>query len=175
VDTTALLEAIGWGLIAFDVVNTLVSPTPDTGIVGAGMVGSARGARMMRMPATDATLSGTPTLGYTLPNGSVFIQPGLSTAERVLVMRHEAVHAWLSPRGNGAFTAFRQNLGQWGYNNSQLLRYTEEALAQGYATRSVLQGAQFPLANGYVTGSGLLLEGGVVGAGAYGLYELGTR
>src|SRR5690606_14726521 len=37
-----VLEGIGWGLVAFDVANTPVSPTPDAGIVGAGMITGAR-------------------------------------------------------------------------------------------------------------------------------------
>ncbi len=39
------MEALGWGLTAFDVVNTVVSPTPDTGILGASMITGARAAR----------------------------------------------------------------------------------------------------------------------------------
>ena len=38
-------ETAGWALIGFDVINTFVSPTPDVGIVGLGMITSARAAR----------------------------------------------------------------------------------------------------------------------------------
>jgi hypothetical protein len=39
------VEGLGIGLIVFDVMNTVVSPTPGVGIIGAGMVTSARAAR----------------------------------------------------------------------------------------------------------------------------------
>lgn len=42
------LEVVGWGLTVFDVVNTVVSPTPDTGILGASMIAGARTARAAR-------------------------------------------------------------------------------------------------------------------------------
>jgi len=134
-------------------------------------------ARALRLPATDAGLAGTETLGYTRPNGSVFLRPGLSRAEQISTLRHEAVHAWFSPRGNSPLATFRQGLGQWGYDNSQLLRFTEEAIAETYASRSLLQGIRHPLMNGYgITPSGLLFETGLFGGGVVGgAYLIGTE
>jgi RHS repeat-associated protein len=132
--------------------------------------------RALRMPATDTTLAGTRTLGYTTPNGNVFLQPGLSRTEQVSTLRHESVHAFFSPQGSGPVATFRQNLGQWGYDNSQLLRFTEEAIAETYGSGSLLQGLRHPLVNGYgISGGGLLLEGGAVGAGLFGAGYLGYQ
>lgn len=39
------IEGAGYALIAIDVLNTFISPTPDVGILGAGMITSARAAR----------------------------------------------------------------------------------------------------------------------------------
>jgi hypothetical protein len=44
----------------------------------------------------------------------------------------------------------RGNLRGWGYGNLSLLRYLEEALAQGYATRSLWKGLIFPIRANYV-------------------------
>jgi hypothetical protein len=132
--------------------------------------------RALRLPATDTTLAGTRTLGYTTPSGNVFLQPGLSRAEQLSTLRHESVHAFFSPRGNGSVATFRQNLGQWGYDNSQLLRFTEEAIAETYGSGSLLQGLRHPFVNGYgITPGGLLLEGGVVGGGIFGAGYLGSQ
>jgi RHS repeat-associated protein len=38
-------ETIGWILIAFDVLNTPLSPTPDVGVYGAAMIASAKAAK----------------------------------------------------------------------------------------------------------------------------------
>ncbi len=129
--------------------------------------------RALRLPATDTTLAGTRTLGYTTPNGNIFLQPGLSRAEQLSTLRHESVHAFLSARGNGPLATFRQNVGVGAYRNSQLLRFTEEAIAETYGSGSLLQGLRHPFVNGYVTPSGVLLEGsGLIGAVYLG-YQLG--
>lgn len=140
----------------------------------AGFLAAKGGTRALRLPATDASLAGTRTLGYTMPNGNVFLQPGLSRAEQLSTLRHESVHSFFSPRGSGPVSTFRQNLGQWGYDNSQLLRFTEEAIAETYGSGSLLQGLRHPFVNGYVSPGGVLLEGGgLIGAGYLG-YQLGT-
>ncbi len=137
-----------------------------------GLESSGRG---LILPAEDSALTGTRTLGYTTPSGDVFLQPGLTDAQKVYVLEHESVHIFFSPSGTGPIAVARQSLGQWGYDNSQLLRYIEEAAAETYATGSLWQGLRFPLRNGYVTWSGLLLEGGVGAAGAVGTGYLGYR
>jgi hypothetical protein len=93
--------------------------------------------RGMLLPSTDGRLTGSGTLGYTTPDGRVFLDPALKGAQRVETMRHEAVHAFLSPRGNGPVGTFRQNAGQWGYDNCAFLNATEEMAAQWYATGSL--------------------------------------
>ncbi len=135
---------------------------------------AAEGTRALQLPATRGIAPGV--LGETLPNGQVFLRPGLSRAEQVSTLRHESVHAFFSPQGSGPVTTFRQNLGQWGYDNSQLLRFTEEAMAETYGSGSLLQGLRHPLVNGYgITPGGLLLEGGAVGCGIFGAGYLGYQ
>ncbi|HZR17219.1 MAG TPA: hypothetical protein VFE51_07825 [Verrucomicrobiae bacterium] len=126
----------------------------------------------------DATLTGTQTLGFTTPSGDIFLQPGLSWEEQLSTLRHESVHAFFSPDGSGAIATARQNVGQWFYDNSQLLRYSEEAIAETYASGSLLQGLSHPLVNPYnITPGGLLLEGGAAGGGLFGVgylfYQIG--
>ena len=36
------IEVLGWGLIVFDIANSIVSPTPDAGILGASMIAGRR-------------------------------------------------------------------------------------------------------------------------------------
>jgi hypothetical protein len=114
-------------------------------------------------------------LGSTDPLGNITIAPGLPAQVEAQVIRHESVHAFLSP-GPGPLQQTRANVLAWGYQNSAFLRYTEEALAQGYATRSMSAGLAFPITHGYVTPLRLGIEVtvgvGVTGAGAYGSYEL---
>lgn len=57
------------------------------------------------------------------------------------------------------------------YGRSGLYRYAEEALAEGYATRSIVQGMQFPIAEGYVSIPRLMFEGGAVAGVGYLGYE----
>jgi hypothetical protein len=124
----------------------------------------------------DPALTGTNTLGYTTPSGQIFLRPGLTPAEAASTLRHESVHAFLSVPNGAPLAAARQNLGMWGYNNSHLLRFTEEALAEGYATRSVLQGIRHPIVNGYgISLPRLAAETGVVGGVVGGGIYLGTQ
>jgi len=125
--------------------------------------------RLLQLPATDPALAGTRILGYTTPDGRVFLQPGLSREQQVPTLRHESVHAFFTPQGSGPVATFRQSLGQWGYDNSQLLRFTEEAIAETYASGNVLQGLRHPFVNGYVSPQGVILEGaGLIGVGYLG-------
>ena len=135
--------------------------------------------RFLRLPKTDPQLAGTGTLGYTLPNGSVYLQPGLPRVQQVETLRHEGVHAFLSVTDDATFALPRQSLGMWGYNNSNLLRWGEEALAQGIATRSFIEGVKFPIVNPYgISIPRLGAEGAIVGGGIfgswYGTYRLST-
>jgi hypothetical protein len=80
-------------------------------------------------------------------------------------LRHETVHSVLTPPA----PLNRLTVGLYG--KSGLYRYAEEALAEGYATRSLLSGLRFPIVEGYVSIPRLAFEGGAVGAGGYGAYE----
>jgi hypothetical protein len=61
------------------------------------------------------------------------------------------------------------------YENSHLARFAEEALAEGYAKQSVMEGLRFPFEGGYVSPTRVGLEGAAVvggaGAATYGGYE----
>lgn len=86
------------------------------------------------------------------------------------------MHSFFSPKGSDSVATFRQNLGQWGYDNSQLLRFTEEAIAETYGSGSLIQGLRHPLMNGYgISAGGLLLEGGALGGGIFGAGYLGYQ
>jgi len=130
----------------------------------------------MRVAETDASLVGSRELGCTPPAGKVFLQPGLSRAEQLATLEHESVHAFFSPKGTRPIARFRQALGQWGYDNSQLLRYTEEAIAETRGSGSLIQGLRHPLVNGYgITLGGLAIEGTIYGGSLLGLGHLGYR
>lgn len=100
-------------------------------------------------PSIDNNSAGTNTLGNTLPNGHVFRLPGLSRQVQAHVLRHEGVRSFLSAADSVSFATFRQNVGMCGHNNSHVLRYVEEAIAEGYSSRSILQGLKHPIVNPY--------------------------
>jgi RHS repeat-associated protein len=109
----------------------------------------ARVAQLGNLPAG--------TLGATDKYGNITLARGLSNAERASTLRHELVHRFLSPRQGGAVAEARANFGIAAYRRSQLVRYAEEALAEGIATRSVKAGLKFPLQGGYGIGAPRLL------------------
>jgi hypothetical protein len=105
-------------------------------------------------------------LGQTDKFGNITIEPGLSGKVFNETLRHEGVHSFLSPSAGGKLQTLRADFGMWAYRNSHLLRYTEEAAAETYATGSLAQGLKFPL-TGYGIGPLRLgaeatLYGGVV-------------
>jgi hypothetical protein len=114
-------------------------------------------------------------LGATDKFGNITLRPGLTGNAFSETLRHEGVHSFLSPMPGGALQTARADLRMWGYNNSTLLRYTEEAIAETYATKSLSKGLQFPLLGGYkisplrLSVEGALFGGALVGptAGAY--------
>jgi hypothetical protein len=107
-------------------------------------------------------------LGATDKFGNITIQRGLTGRVFEETLRHETVHSVIS-RALGSLSGARM----WLYGKSALYRYGEEALAEGYAVRSIRQGLAF--AKGYVTPMRLGLElGGLgvfTGGAAYGIYE----
>jgi hypothetical protein len=106
-------------------------------------------------------------LGSTDELGNITIRRGLSGEAFEQTLRHETVHSVLTP------PAPINKLTVGLYGKSGLYRYAEEALAEGYATRSVARGLAFPVTNGYVSVPRLALEAGGLGAAGYGIYEWG--
>ena len=84
----------------------------------------------------------------------------------IQTLRHEGVHSFFSSKN-----PTRARIGYFGYENSNVLKYLEEAIAEGFATKNVFLGARFPLENGYVTPNGLIFESGIWGGGIFYTYE----
>lgn len=170
-------------ILLIGVLTGFLSPARGAVIeLGSSSFAANRG---MRLPATDGRLTGSGTLGYTTPDGRVFLDPTLKGAQRVETMRHEAVHAFLSPRGNGPVATFRQNAGQWGYDNSAFLNATEEMAAQWYATGSLRNAWNHAFNGAYTVRGGTVVtpwrwaaEGAAgaaaVGGVGYGVYKLSS-
>jgi hypothetical protein len=108
------------------------------------------------------------TLGTTDAYGAIQVSRDQSLTEQRLTLLHELVHRYLSPR-TGPFRQLRAELSMSAYARSALLRYLEEALAEGYAQLRVnglakaLLAYRFPLQGGYMTVSQLAGEGLAIG------------
>jgi RHS repeat-associated protein len=105
-------------------------------------------------------------LGGTTPWGDIYISSRLvpGSAEFITTLRHEFVHRLLSPRITSLFGYRRGLMKAWFYKNSHLLRYTEEALAESYATRSLVwRLSRYPLnaIQPPIRAGRLVLEGGL--------------
>jgi hypothetical protein len=107
-------------------------------------------------------------LGETTAYGSITVARNQSLTEQRLTLFHELVHRFFSPR-TGPFRQIRAELSMSAYARSALLKYLEEALAEGYAQLRVhglgqaLGAIRFPLQGGYVTVSQLAAEGTAIG------------
>jgi hypothetical protein len=77
---------------------------------GVGVPDAVEGfsSKALKVPKTDTRLGGTSTLGYTTPNGNVFLQPGLSRAEQLSTLRHELLVSRPSRPSQGNFTGSKQ-------------------------------------------------------------------
>jgi RHS repeat-associated protein len=115
------------------------------------------------------------TIGATSKTGTIIIRRGLGKALTRETIAHELIHRFFTPR-SGLFVKARQSLNIWGYESSQLLRATEEGIAEGYAAyrmsgsirQSLIIGSQYPFVNGYVTVGGVATESGLlIGASSY--------
>ncbi len=121
----------------------------------------ARGAGREPLPvpefpwAYDPRLKALGRLGETSPAGRVTIQPGLDAITRAETLRHEFIHRFLTPLGEGGVTAARQRLGSWFYERSAIMRVLEEGAAETYATRNLARGLAFPFQGGAVLTPGL--------------------
>ena len=107
-------------------------------------------------------------LGTTDAYGTISIARNQSLSEQRLTLFHELVHRYFSPR-TGPLRRLRAELNMSAYSRSVLLRYLEEALAEGYGQLRVhglapaLAAYRFPIQFGYVTVSELLTEGFALG------------
>jgi hypothetical protein len=108
------------------------------------------------------------SLGTTSPYGEIDIARNQSLTEQRLTLYHELVHRYFSPR-TGPLRQLRAELSWSAYSRSAMMKYIEEALAEGYGQLRVNGLAQafgayrFPLQNGYVTVSQLATEGRAIG------------
>jgi hypothetical protein len=107
--------------------------------------------------------------------GNITIQNGLTGKALEETVRHEGVHRFFSPK-SGPLLEMRANIGIWGYTNSHLIRYTEEALAETIGTGSIRKGLVYPLKGGYdLLPARIIAEGGgymvLVGGSLYAAYE----
>ncbi|MGD8642523.1 MAG: hypothetical protein PVG89_17950, partial [Gammaproteobacteria bacterium] len=108
------------------------------------------------------------SLGETSAYGVITIARNQSLTEQRVTLFHELVHRYFSPRV-GPFRQIRAQLSMSAYSRSALLRYLEEALAEGYGQLRVhglaraLGAYRFPLKGGYVTISQLATEGKAIG------------
>jgi hypothetical protein len=154
------------------------------GGVGATPAGSAGRGRLF----AQATKTPTTTLpageGFTTKYGDVTYSSLGSAKDVALARYHESVHSFLSPKLN-VLRTMRANFGQAAYDNSQLVKYIEEALAETFAqvkvngVKGFLNGIAFPVKYGYVTVGRVVTEAAVativVGGTTYGVYYAANK
>jgi hypothetical protein len=106
--------------------------------------------------------------------GDITYDPHQTPDQILETVDHETVHSVLSPRFKPGME-FRARVTDLGYENSQFLRWLEEALAEGFArTRQVglkqgaLDGITFPFRGNYQLQLSRVIGEGVVGTVAYG-------
>lgn len=120
----------------------------------------------LRLSRPDSLPGGT--LGTTGAFGDITIARNQSLGDQRITLFHELVHRYFSPR-TGPLRQLRAQLSWSAYSRSALLRYLEEALAEGYGQLRVnglaeaLGAYRFPIQNGYVTVSRLMIEGMHIG------------
>lgn len=106
--------------------------------------------------------------GTTDAYGTLQVARDQSLSEQRVTLFHELVHRYFAPR-TGPFRQLRASLHMTGYVRSALLRYVEEALAEGYGQLRVhglaaaVRQWRFPVANGYMTVSEIAAEGQAIG------------
>jgi len=114
--------------------------------------------------------------GLTTWWGQIFYSVQGTLAEQQLVLLHEVVHKFFTPR-LGFLRNFRVQLKAAGYTRSVLLKYLEEAMAETYAQlringiKGALTGIRFPVANNYVSISELAAEGQAIGTIVVGVQQ----
>jgi hypothetical protein len=135
----------------------LAGSTAASGVRGAGQLYSGASTMLARWPAWSFGNTGS-ALGITDKFGNITIRSGLFGRALAETLRHESVHSTLSPRAGGLIQTFRADLRMWGYQHSNLLRFAEEAIAEGYAVRSAQQGVAFAMRYYDVSYVGLAVE-----------------
>jgi RHS repeat-associated protein len=135
----------GWGIAGAAISGCLAGAT--LGAVGGWAI---RGIRVLRSPAYGIAPLPRGVLGSTSWSGQITIRPGLSSRSFAETLRHEAVHSAITPR-----SALGQKIREKMYNRSSVYRYSEEALAELYATRSLGGALKFPFQGSppYTTGA----------------------
>lgn len=140
-----------------------------SGRIGLPAVGPDPNAGKMwsRLPAVgDASLAAGE--GSTTAFGEIYYSLQGSATEQQMVLLHEMVHRFFSPR-LGILRTFRARLNMAAYARSAVLKYLEEAMAETYAQlrvtgfKGLLTGIRFPVANNYVSISQLAAEGEAIG------------
>ena len=142
-------------------------PRPASSAAAAGgrqpaRVGKAARSLQAEQPRREAAS------GSTDAYGAIAVARDQSLTEQRLTLLHELVHRFFSPR-TGPLRQLRAELNMSAYSRSALLRYLEEALAEGYAELRVnglaraLAAYRFPLQGGYVTLARLGVEGAAIG------------
>jgi hypothetical protein len=150
------------------------------GARGVGPLGkvasvSERSHGLVSAPARNWQFGRLPegVLGVTDPlSGKITIRRGLTGRVLDETVRHERVHSALIP-GNEALAGAKWSL----YQNSHLARYSEEVLAEAYATHDLLDALRFPFQADYkLSKPRLAAEAAAVGAaGAGATYLLVDR
>lgn len=152
-----------------------------TGVAGGGIDG-IRAPRPGINPKTwdYGHIADPDILGYTDDYGQITIRHDIHPTQFSTTLRHEQVHAALSPTAGtmlaGPRAAFRNLL----YDNSQLVRYSEEALAEAVGTGDLRHAVGYPFRENYKLNPRVVAleaagSAGAVGGGAaeaYAAHEL---
>ncbi|MFN8818076.1 MAG: RHS repeat-associated core domain-containing protein, partial [bacterium] len=113
-------------------------------------------------------------LGVTDKFGNVTIRSDLAGRELLETVRHERIHSLLSPAEGGIVADVRATAAGLAYKHSALVRFTEETIAETYATGSLFRGVTHSLSGGYgISLWGVAIEGtGYIGT-LYGAGQVG--
>lgn len=97
------------------------------------------------------------SLGETTAYGTIVIDNSLSAEEAQITLDHELVHRFFSPKF-GPFLRMRASIRISGYVRPGMLRWLEEAIAEGYAQvrahgwqDGVITGIHWPVVGGYLS------------------------
>jgi len=106
-------------------------------------------------------------LGTTSPYGNIVIDSSLDAKEAEITLDHELVHRFFSPKF-GPLLEWRASLRISGYLRSAMLKYLEEAMAEGYAQVrakgfvGIIDGICWPIKGGYLSIEQMQVMGGTI-------------